>query len=540
METNPIIESSLLEFHNKPYNLSFPLLLEGESFGLLRIKTVTVPITKKPLFILFTIDKTGSMNESYKNNTKMDYVKQTFKNMLIYLSKKDIDLYIRVHTFDETVSVPIMNTKVTVDTIDKLIKCIDDIQPEGSTNIENALNDALEALNGYSESYPDHQIAHIFMTDGHSTTGNSRPENLFDLVNSEFSNIFVGFGSDHNARLLKKLSTRRNSDYQFVDNMENTSLVYGETINRFLYPAIQNVDIRVTNGLIYNWVTNAWEENFYEPVLVSEIDKIYAIRTSTKDEIKIEVHGKVCSDDDPQKILDVVYSLPELITHNTEEIIENDLSKYIFRQLVQGVLFDSDKLTRTNFVELADFKNKRIRSLFREMRKYMRDNDLMQDKFMILLCDDLRVAYGYAGSDRGRAFILSRQTTQGRQQTYTTNTTDSSLNDEDILIQKHAHQTDSIPILERTMTGCFPRSRMLEQATHNDLGMQQINDTLFSRTNAMTDQQGVYDAEEELPVDYNPEDDINNYVTSTGNISCYATPRTLTTMRSMSQPMDNF
>ena len=48
----------------------------------------------------------------------------------------------------------------------------------------------------------------------------------------------------------------------------------------------------------------------------------------------------------------------------------------------------------------------------------MRENDLTEDAFMKLLCDDLSIIYQTMDLTNGAMYALSRFTSQGRQQTY--------------------------------------------------------------------------------------------------------------------------
>jgi len=54
---------------------------------------------------------------------------------------------------------------------------------------------------------------------------------------------------------------------------------------------------------------------------------------------------------------------------------------------------------------------------------------------------------------------------------------------------------------------------------------RQLDETLFAHIPFQDDDQSL-------------EDEIDNFIPSNNNISCYATPKGLDTMRSMSQPLD--
>uniref|UniRef100_A0A6C0JHN5 VWFA domain-containing protein n=1 Tax=viral metagenome TaxID=1070528 RepID=A0A6C0JHN5_9ZZZZ len=512
MET---INSTVLEFHTNNETLPFPMAFENEKFGIFTVKMEKTDISTIPLFILFTIDKTGSMCEWNGDNrsSKMDYVKQTFRNMISYLAKQDLEIYICVQSFNCEVSVDVEKERVSRDNMECLIQKIDALFPEGSTNIELALTKATETLQYYGKAFPEHQIAHIFMTDGEPTLGKCSKSELAELVDDRFANIFVGFGIDHNSSLLKTLSDKKNGEYQFVDNMENTSLVYGETIHRFLYPALSQVHIRVNNGLIYDWQTNTWTEQIYEPVLVSEVEKTYQIKSSTNNLMTVEIWSDdmcVCND----------FAMPELVDENGETI-EHDLSKYSFRLKVQELLFGARNLDTRNLQDKMKIEFKRV---FKKMRVYMRENALVDDPFMKLLCDDISVTYRTMGTRAGHAYASARQTSQGRQQSYTP-------------AQCVDNNQDIFNLTRSNAIGAFPRQNSIAgPSLLEDENSQQEFENMQMHRLDVVNEDGENGGNVENPID---EDDLDNFLPSNSNVSCYVTQSGLQTMRSMSQGVND-
>ena len=56
-----VIENAYIEIQDD--TVDFEVLEENEQFGILNLKVKKTEITKTPTLFLFTIDKTGSMNE---------------------------------------------------------------------------------------------------------------------------------------------------------------------------------------------------------------------------------------------------------------------------------------------------------------------------------------------------------------------------------------------------------------------------------------------------------------------------------------------
>jgi Mg-chelatase subunit ChlD len=237
-----VFASSFIDINNvyEP-EIQFDFLHENEQFGILELKTIETPITTIETLFLFSIDITGSMNEkAYGKTKKIDIVKQTFKSMIQYLSKVDAPISIRLHCFNTEVK-NLLDTISIQDkeNINRLYSVIDEIYADGSTNIELALNEATSYLDEYHTTNPTHQICHIFMTDGHATTGITNNDELCNLVSDTYSAVFIGFGRDHNLQLMKKMTSKVNTTYQFINDMEDTSMIYGEAIHPYLYPAVK-------------------------------------------------------------------------------------------------------------------------------------------------------------------------------------------------------------------------------------------------------------------------------------------------------------
>ena len=625
-DTNNInnnIDKSLIEIHNIAEPIPFNIITPDEHFGVLTIKMAKTDITKKPLFILFTIDKTGSMNQSggKKNYTKLDYVKQTFKNMVNYLATLDVNVYIRVHSFNESVDVIIDTILVSPNALTELIQQIEKLEADGLTDIENALKTANVALDEYAYANPAHQMVHIFMTDGEPTAGNGDVNYLYACVNDKYNNIFVGYGLDHNAQILCKLSEHENAEYQFVDNMENTAMVYGETMHRFLYPAITNAEIQMVYGLIYDWKTDEWTDCIRESVLVGEIEKIYQIKTKMPNEVEVYISGIVCSRGrdvaasevaDPEErmvgtsvkysnneverqtqpiLLDTVDVLPNLVDEDGNIVCPTDLTKFIFRQRTQELLFDARTSRENTNDEYIAFKQN-LQDIFRRMRRYMRMNNMEEDGIMKMLCDDICITYKTFGTKHGQMYSAARANSQGRQQTYNTGAyidsddEDNSVDDNSQRYQTPSRKLPMPPPLQ------LPFDLTTDQMDHSSTifgevmfngGLRQItnlersgDEVICERLNSVDGSRRSLSNDSECNTSANietneiepdieesnmaalrrnsrsfqmdnvdlvnvqdntflPADELMNYIQTDTYTTCYATPSTLRTMQQMNQ-----
>jgi hypothetical protein len=103
--------------------------------------------------------------------------------------------------------------------------------------------------------------------------------------------------------------------------------------------------------------------------------------------------------------------------------MHTDLSKFIFRQKVQEILFElsrsSNKRPRIQkHLETLERK-KNLRTFFAKMRQFMRNKGQLNDPFMLLLCDDILVVYNNLHTSESIMYLSARQVSQGTQGSYT-------------------------------------------------------------------------------------------------------------------------
>ena len=399
-----------------------PTGTDDDTFGVLTLDLNEVRITPRPVFILFTVDTTGSMGEyATGSTTKMQYATQTLKSIVKYLSTQETDIYIQINTFNTEVHELIPHTKVTPQTVEQMLASLRTIDADGTTNIEVALKSASASINEYAEMNPTHSCVHIFMTDGEPNNGATTPTELINCITDDYLSINIGFGIDHNAKLLCEISNLQNSEYHFIDNVEKSHIVYGESLHKVLYPCLQNVNIHVENGFIYNWLTNEWTTSIHENTLIGDMNKSYHIKTNTPNSISASVTGYYDNEDNTDMLYmeTEVDRLPELLDDNGNIIHDNTIINYAFRHCVLEVLFVATHTDKHANTQVIDIIKTRIRDLFRIIRTYTEENGLSNDKMIKQLMNDLYLAYWNIGNMEGEIYVLGRYCSQGNQQAYT-------------------------------------------------------------------------------------------------------------------------
>ena len=182
------------------------------------------------------------------------------------------------------------------------------------------------------------------------------------------------------------------------------------------------------------------------------------------------------------------------------------------------------------------------------MREYMNANELVDDKFMKNLCDDICITYRTIGTHLGTMYNISRLTTQSRQQTYSAtpksnnsrqaSDDNESQPDDDLMINTNdGFKTNNTKILPGVASiRKFPvigLDNLYSPMKPPKLSRSKTNDfvkdySILKRHNLEEKMDDVIDEESD------DDTDIKNYNISTDTNSCYATQSSVNTMTQIS------
>lgn len=425
------------------------LPITDAKFGILNFTAVHCLPTNVEQDFVFVIDNSGSMDDLCSDKrSKMQHIIHTLKKMVIYFRENpDIKANITIFTFDDKFCKIVERVNIK-EKIHEILDKINNIESDGGTNIELALKKTGDYIYELRCLYPNNQINHIFMTDGDVTMGDNNPNNLLKLVDKSVYNVFVGFGINHDANLLNIISTGNKGAYYFVDEIEKAGLVYGEILHSLLYKMIYDVEICITNGFIYNYVSNLWTDRLYIGDITGETNKIYHIISNCPDDFRLLIQSKKNRTDN--------INILSFSINKKDNDVETDFDKYVFRQRTLELLYaakkcQQDQIEHYNYINHVDYyfdtdddfinkskqseedlKNKynnieknaecikkKMITLLVEMKKYMHDNNMRGDGFITNLCSDIYISHKTFGTKFGNMFICARQTSQGTQRGYT-------------------------------------------------------------------------------------------------------------------------
>jgi uncharacterized protein YegL len=473
------------------------------TFGILKLKAVKMECPDKSHHFVFTIDRSGSMTDTCADGrTKQQHIAHTFKNMLgFFHDHPHIRVRISIFLFDYEVVQILDRVIITSENIDAIIKKIDLIRPRGDTNIGLAIQTANDFVRDEILLREiDSEVSHIFMTDGDATTGEMNPATLKKNVNNTFKNVFVGFGIEHNDTILNALSSHYNSAYYFIDKLENSGLVYGEILHSLLYKLLVNIEIKIENGLLYDFKNDLWARTLYVGDIVGEADKTYHIVSENPADCVIHIAGNK-------------FDSKEFVFLPVRNVVfEDNLTCYVFRQKTLQLLHEVkdfsnkekeknknvnawDYFQKNNYVNVESDNNKiiknyrdKMKSLMEEMKQYMTENGLENDNFMKNLCDDVYVCYRTFGTAYSGMYTNARLVSQGTQRCYTVSDT---------------------PDLELPNT-VFHNMNASLVGTFNDHVLSHFHDTPYSSPTALELMRSISDGNDNFDNDCNDLNDGDN------------------------------
>lgn len=419
---------------------------QQQHFGIMEIEISSTPTLTSAQSVDLQLDISGSMDDVCADGrTKMHHVKHTTKNILsVIAATPESNITISVDGFDDKIEKIIAPTKVTEDNIEQLHKTLESkLRPRSSTNIEIALKNA-QANKQQQQQQQQHKTM-IFMTDGQVTAGEKKPQVLKALLDTDTttSNIFIGFGVDHDASLLRDLASAGNNSgsYFVVDKVENAGLVFGEVLHGILNAALRQVRIEIQNGEIYDYRTNTWQPALEIASLNSDAKKTYHVRTTSPDEITATITATLILPTLPtllptlqeqEQYQEQVDRVPELIDGTTRERVPINLTKYMLRQRVMELLFETTSLHQQLDSKIKPGQKQNMKRKLREFLKYiqayMKTNNI-DDEFHQTLCADLYVAFKSLSQYNGEMYSAARQNSQGQQLSYNVSAPEDDDND---------------------------------------------------------------------------------------------------------------
>jgi len=428
MNRENIIENTYLQFHTAEQNN--PLVYNNPefAFGIMQIKIADTPMITQNQVLDTSNDISGSMAEYCSDgSTKMHHAIHTLKNIITSVANNPIaSVTMATYGFDDRIETIFEDTLVTKDNADELRNKVGNLLPRNNTDLYQSLETQKERTQKRHEVNSQLRQTNITLTDGQTNAGESTDyTDIAKQVAPRCTNIFIGFGGDHNAIGLQQLAdSQPNGSYFYVAEIEKAGLVFGEVLHALYYTALTDITIELSSAEIYDYKTNTWGSRLFISSIVSESTKTYHVRSATPDQATatISACSTVHGDSEPTLIEDDVGSIPALRLLDGS-LIPIDLSVYMLRQRTQELMYKAHTHSTQKHPDPENgkiIKNDMYNHL-KFMQGYSKENGLENDDVLNALIGDMSVILKTFGGRRAAMYTAVRSGSQGRQTSNTVN-----------------------------------------------------------------------------------------------------------------------
>jgi len=478
---------------NVNYNINTQKSSDNYHHGVFNLVSDDNEIINKYINIVVTCDRSGSMAAVF------DSVQFSLINLMKYLrvllhKNPDMVVYLSILMFDHTVEFICKQKLLTKATFtdhefNSLKKEVELTYARGCTNIENAFKSISECyiddiilidadIDADIESFIN---VNIFMTDGTATDGTDDNDELFKLLPIDSEHYFLGFGVDHDSEMLysfsKQFNSITNSQYYYVDSMENAGLIYGEIIDKLLYRTLSNCTLSSETCQLFDVSDNTWSNSIKVNNMGNYSSYTYHYRMEECDTKPIL--SLISNDNECEIILNKTDSLKGLFNYDVAQ----------FRINVIGALYTS--ITTNQLYDVSDIED--------DLSLLDANQDV--DAFVKQLNDDIYILKNTFNDVK--AYSIARYVSQAYQLSY--NITKVEINE------------------------FLPQVVGFDQLYDASMAMMSQN---FDSPNENPRSSGDDSIHTQR---YTPLDPTHSYSISQDSYSVYATPGNIRTMRNVSQ-----
>lgn len=176
---------------------------------------------RRPFHLAMLLDVSGSMD-----GERIDALRRTLNLLVDALSDSDI---LTLITYNSAASVRADCVVIAPDTRTTLRTTVDSLIADGGTNMEAAIGALLVLA---ADPVKPNVDAVFILTDGHINGGMTSSAGLLRLLQNQMNKGVpintLGYGADHNSRLLRDMALRSNGSYTFADAAEVLPAIIGD------------------------------------------------------------------------------------------------------------------------------------------------------------------------------------------------------------------------------------------------------------------------------------------------------------------------
>lgn len=222
-------------------------------------KLITVGVQTEEAYLqseggnyVFLVDVSGSMSgggiyaEGEEYMSRLDLVKYSLKILVDNLTEADS---VAIVTYASGVSTKLSATKVTENNRSKIVKAIDGLTANGSTNGAGGLERAYEQAKTNFRTGGNNRV--ILLSDGDFNVGMSDTTEMKEFIQEKaksgvyLSVLGVGMGNTRDD-LMQTLALNGNGNYAYIDTKLEAEKVFKEELNGTLYTVAKDMKAGVT------------------------------------------------------------------------------------------------------------------------------------------------------------------------------------------------------------------------------------------------------------------------------------------------------
>lgn len=193
-----------------------------------------------PVHLCCVIDTSGSM----RDDSKIIYVKQSLQIILDSMGAED---WLSIITFDLQIQTLVKQILCKAEHKESIRQKIHWIQAQGGTNLCEGLLEATNCLLPFDSS---RKQGIMLLTDGEATHGHVTTSAILTVVNDTLNLdgttvSCIGYGTNHNVDLLRRLSEKYAGSYYVVQHASDVPIVFGDIMGGLLSTCSQRIHIEV-------------------------------------------------------------------------------------------------------------------------------------------------------------------------------------------------------------------------------------------------------------------------------------------------------
>merc|ERR1712000_197036 len=226
---------------------------------------------RAPIVLVAVVDKSGSMS-----GAKMKSLKKTLEFIVAELGKDDM---LGIVEYDTHVSTSLPMTKMDQNGKQLAQQVVTKLETGSATNLSGGLLEGLRLIPNDLQTNVVSSV--LLLTDGLANHGITGTQGIISMIHKAQADGYgkctvntFGFGSDHDAKMLKDLSDAAEGMYYFIENEDSIATAFADCLGGLLSVVAQGIEIKLEscNGVTIEKVHALKPANIVEPGKVYRID----------------------------------------------------------------------------------------------------------------------------------------------------------------------------------------------------------------------------------------------------------------------------